>query len=206
MGRDRGITLIELVVAMSLFALVAVMGIQAITGQLSGRDRVLDADKRTSELALGLTLLRADMAAVVPVGFAAPDGELRSVVAAEADGDVVEISMTIAGQAAQTDPRPVAFHRVLWRWDTTTGELRRSYWSSLAPDARSEPRGDVVLFRDVRDLNMQLFVQGQGWRSLYPSPEGIDLTASLILQAPDALSLRLDSATHGRLKLLEALE
>lgn len=206
MGRDRGITLIELVVAMSLFAVVAVMGIQAITGQLFLRDRLLDSDARTAELALGLTMMRADMAAVVPIGFTTPGGEARSVVAAQTDGNLVEISMTIAGQPAQDDPRPVGFHRVVWRWDSTTGELRRAYWPRLAPTPRDTPQGDVMLFRDVRTLNMQLFVQGQGWQSLYPPPEGFDLAASLMLQAPDALSLTLDSASFGKLTVLEALE
>ena len=206
MGRDRGITLIELVVAMSLFAVVAVMGIQAITGQLFLRDRLFNSDAKTAELALGLTMLRADMAAVVPLGFTTPGGETRSVVSAQTVGNVVEISMTLAGQPAQDDPRPVGFHRVVWRWDPGTGELRRSYWPTLAPDARAAPRGDVILLRDVQTLNMQLFVQGQGWQSLYPPPEGFNLAASLMLQAPDALSLTLDSASHGRLTVLEALE
>ena len=53
--RDQGITLIELIVAMALFALVAVMGLQALNGMLRSRDRLSDMADETA----GLSTARA---------------------------------------------------------------------------------------------------------------------------------------------------
>ena len=38
---DAGLTLIELIVAMALFALVAAMGLQVLNGMLRARDRLV---------------------------------------------------------------------------------------------------------------------------------------------------------------------
>ena len=41
---DKGLTLLELVVVLSLFALVAVMGLQALSGTMRAQDRLIGVD------------------------------------------------------------------------------------------------------------------------------------------------------------------
>ncbi|MGR3696731.1 MAG: PulJ/GspJ family protein, partial [Roseovarius sp.] len=48
---DRGLTLLELVAVLAIFSLVAVMGLQALSGMMRARDRLTDADEQAAALA-----------------------------------------------------------------------------------------------------------------------------------------------------------
>ena len=43
---DRGLTLLELVAVLAIFSLVAVMGLQALSGMMRARDRLHDDARR----------------------------------------------------------------------------------------------------------------------------------------------------------------
>ena len=68
-ARDRGLSLIELVAAMAIFALVAVMGAQALGGMIRLRQGIAARSAEAAALDRTASLLRADLAAVVPMLF-----------------------------------------------------------------------------------------------------------------------------------------
>ena len=66
---DTGLSLIELVVAMALFAMVAIMGLQSLTGTMRISERLTQIDSDTAELGNAVALLRNDLTSVVPMLF-----------------------------------------------------------------------------------------------------------------------------------------
>lgn len=67
MRRDRGLSLIELLAAMAILAVVATMGVQMIANGLAQRRVLTQIDERAGALAVTLALLRQDLESAVPV-------------------------------------------------------------------------------------------------------------------------------------------
>jgi len=157
--RDRGLSLIELVVAMSIFALVAIMGLQSLSGMLHTRDRLTDIDDQSAALSRGLGLLRNDLSAVLPLLFYPPDrGAPQSALTS--DGEV-QLAMSLGGQAELSGQ--VARHRAEWRVDPQTTVLTRQVWITLTPGDRSTLRPEVTVLDGISGLRLRSYWLGQGW-------------------------------------------
>ena len=219
-GRDRGMTLIELVVAMAVFALVAVMGLQALSGTLRQRDRAQAQATEAAVLAQGLALLRHDMTSIVPLLFF-PPGSPRPVSALRGGADGVAFS--VAGQpglpGSEFEP---GMHRLSWVLDPGTGRLTRRSWPTLWP-ARADQQGpEVVVFREIEALRLRSYWVGYGWLKGTRPPEGIsagvsgaggedgdqtnaapEVYSDLL---PQALEVTVIHRRHGAITLIEALQ
>lgn len=215
--RDGGLTLIELVVAMAIFALVAVMGLQALTGAMRMRDRLIQIDTDTAELGLALSLLRADLGAVVPLLFHAPGAPPRSALDLDATGRVLGLSL--AGQPALPPVPGPGLQRAEWRLEA--GQLSRRVWPALYPAAAGDVAPGVVMLRGVRGWGLRSHWAKIGWvggvasgeLDSAPEPSGGDSDAGLASVPesyssvlPEAVELTLDTERFGRIVLLESLK
>lgn len=166
MGRHmRGLTLIELVASLALFALVAVMGLQALTANLRLRDRLTVMEHQTGALSLGLTLLRNDLSALLPVLFHPPGGGSRSAIHLSDDG--LTLSFSIGGQpelptVIGTNPG-LGLHRVQWRLDVARQQLVRRVWPVLSPASGQSVSPEVTYLSGVTGLNLRSLWPQLGW-------------------------------------------
>ncbi|OWU81684.1 hypothetical protein ATO6_23670 [Oceanicola sp. 22II-s10i] len=216
---DRGLTLIELVVAMAVFALVAVMGLQSLTGMMRLRERLGGMADDTARLATGLSLLRADLDAALPMVFFPPDGSLpRSALmfGPEAGAPVFEI--TVGGLPAPEGPdRPGGgIGRVEWRLDPAAGTLARREWLALTP-ARADARmPETVVLTGVTGIALRSHWPMRGWIAgvsgnqfdTRPAGDGdaAPVRSSYSSDLPDAVEVTLITRDHGRISLLESLK
>lgn len=219
MKAPRGLTLIELVVALAVFALVAVMGLQTLTGTLRLQDRLGGEADRAAALAATAALLRADMGAAVPVLFRAPGGELRSAIAVTPEG----LSLSRGGGWA-LGPGPEAvtqgqLQRADWRIDPATRRLTRRLWTSLTPGAASAAGPEVPVLEGVTGWSLRSYWPGQGWQAGLGAPpaartgpdsgdtdRGAGLAPSTWSDTlPAALEITLQIDGLGPLRLLEVL-
>lgn len=157
---DTGLSLIELVVALSIFTLVAVMGSQALTGMLRNRDIILEHVDDNAALSRALTLLRADLSAIVPMAFYPPNRQSPQS-ALRFRGQTLSIS--VAGQPAFLTDGSIddGFHRVEWSLDENG--LTRRNWVTLTPLDTSSKSTDQQVLSNVRDLRIRSYVTGRGW-------------------------------------------
>jgi general secretion pathway protein J len=156
--RDAGLTLIELAVALAIFALVAVMGMTALTAMtrqqasLSARAAGAEALDRT------LSLLRADLRAGVPLLFDLPaGGGSSSALAARRDG----FAITLAGQPVMAGDPAGTILRARWTLDRRSATLTRQVLRTDAATAPTAP--EVTLLSDVRDLRLRSYRRDSGW-------------------------------------------
>lgn len=213
---DRGMTLIELVVAMSVFALIAVMGLQATSGSLRMRDRLLMVDDDTAQLGFAIALIRADLTSLVPMLFHPPGGRPQSAVdSASTSGGV---GLSLAGQVDLTLGGGSHFRRAEWRLDAEVGHLMRRQWSSLYPAQGADVSPEIVVLRDVRGWSLRSYWPELGWipghgpevHTPEPAEQFGDADLPYVSESysstlPLAVELRIETVRFGTITIIEAL-
>lgn len=218
MSRDQGLTLIELVVAMAIFALVAVMGIQALTGSMRMRDRLAQIDSQTAELGLALDLLRADLGAVVPMLFYPPEGGApRSALFLSPDGH--SLSLSLAGQPGLRAEASAGLQRAEWRVED--GALYRRIWPALYPAPGQAAAPWVQVLDGVKDWSVRSYWAEIGWVGgvesgkpiSAPDVTGTDQDGALLGVAnsyssalPLAIEVTLTTESFGPITILESVK
>jgi general secretion pathway protein J len=197
----RGLTLIELVAALAIFALVAVMGLQTLSGMMRARDRTGDAAAEAAALARALVLLRSDLKAAADLPFWPPD-------ALEPEPPLLDLSAEEGRFALSTEARAVlpgaqsaGTERVIWRLDRQGGRLLRSSWPVLNPASGAARTRETVILEEVAGLRMRAYAgPEEGWIGGWgQSPD--------VLQSdlPRAMEIVVQSERYGALRVLVAM-
>ncbi|MEL7252752.1 MAG: type II secretion system protein GspJ [Pseudomonadota bacterium] len=214
-----GLTLIELVVAMGLFALVAVMGVQSLTGTIRISERLGQIDDESAELNAALALLRNDLTAIVPMLFYPPQGAPISGVWQSADGRV--IGLALAGQPT-VQPKDTNRHYTEWRFDAEAGVLTRRYWPTLLPASADQVTPEMTVLADVTGIDLRSYWPGPGWTDGHFPPVGSVLSspqqqedadsaatappATYFSALPSAIEITIKTDTWGDIPLVQTLK
>lgn len=190
---DRGITLIELVVVLAVFALIATMSLQALSGTLRQRDRLLALEAETADITLALTLLRADLQAAAPLVFHPPNAPAQSALTVLAGGRGMALS--VSGRFDVTRVGGAGLGRVIWRLQD--GNLTRQSWPTLIPATSAQQSPVVVMARGITGFELRRLTPDLHWQT------GPDVNAGAgSSHLPRAINVILDSATLGRISTL----
>ncbi|QGX96794.1 prepilin-type N-terminal cleavage/methylation domain-containing protein (plasmid) [Roseovarius faecimaris] len=225
--RDSGLTLIELVVAMSIFALVAVMGLQSLNISLTLRDRLSTSAAQTGDLGRGLALLRNDLSAALPMVFF-PPGQARPASALREMRGAQGFSLSLGGQPGlrlaqgRVDASPR--QRVDWRFDPSAQRLTRTAWPTLYPVSDTQQGPEVPVLDGVTGMSLRSFWVGHGWVGGLRPPGGLGSVSSAGAEGsgdkdsassapefyssalPTAVEITLQTAPYGEIVLLEYLQ
>lgn len=155
-ARDAGLTLFELVAVLAIFALVAVAGLQAVSGAVRARERIGAADAGTVELMRAMTLLRADLKALVDMPFQPPGAGTAPEPAFLAEPREGRVALTLAGQAVLPGTQGAGLVRVVWRLDRAGGRLTRQVWPVLRPASVRAAGPEVTVLEPVRALGLRV--------------------------------------------------
>lgn len=221
---SRGLSLFELVVAMALFAMVATLGLQALSGTMQIGSRLGEVSARVGAESRAVTLMRQDLSRMVGLRFHPPDGDGIGQGALLLSADKLRLSFSIAGQHGDLSGvgAGAGLHRVEWRLDPATGQMSRRIWPLLAPTRASQQTPEVVWLHDVVGLRLRSYSRETGWVDGVQPESGSPLSEAGIdpgsldgdqLRLPDYNSDRLPLALEveiirrngDRLRLLEVL-
>lgn len=170
--KDAGLSLIELVVAMAVFALIAIMGLQSLTGMLRNRERLTEISESTQDVSQSVALLRNDLSALVPMLFFPPDRQAPQSALRLSSGNT-RLSLSIGGQPSITPEGALgAIHRSEWRFDAAQGTLSRVIWPTLIPAQQSARAAEVVMLQDIDGLTARSYWTGAGWVDGLTQPNG----------------------------------
>lgn len=192
---DAGMTLIELILVLAVFALIATMSLQALSGTLRSRDRLVALDQKSKDITLALTLLRADLRAAVPLVFHAPDGQDKPAVLipSRADG----LALSLSGRLGLPGEKLAGLGRVIWRFDPRLGEISRQSWPVLIPADSTSLSPEVVLATGITGLEVRQLTPELRWIT-GPNPNVSGASGTL----PRALNVIVTSAEFGPLSTL----
>ena len=189
MRRARGLTLVELLVAIAIFGVLSGFAYRALTVVLESRGRIEQENRKWREIALFFTRLEQDLAASAPrpvrdanglllpalVGNAAPQGA--------ADGAIVLTRTGLAADPGAIEPPRRIGYRL------RGGVVEMLYWNALEVAPRSEPRVVAVLF-NVSALDLRYLDRRGQWYGAWPPagtnnppteiPAGIEVGVTLL--------------------------
>jgi general secretion pathway protein J len=195
MKRTRGFTLLEMIVVLLIFSVIAVMAYGGLNAVLNARGRVLESLERTAALQKAYVRLRNDLQQLR--GRSARDGygEPQGALAVLPDGAV---EFTRSGwRNPLGQPRSV-LERVAYRLDDDSRLLRVS-WRALDRAQDATP-SEVVVLEQVEDVRWR-FLQGSEWQETWPAAGAAGAGAALD-EVPRAVEIVLTLKDLGEVRLL----
>lgn len=168
--RASGFTLLEVLVAVGIFALFSAMAYGSLLRILDTRDRLETERDYWRTLSLALMQIEDDLALARPRTIRGADGLVRPAflgqpVDTRALGDP-SLEFTRGGQIALGDGARSDMQRVGYR--LREGTLSRLVWPALDQPATSEPRA-APLLEQVEELRVRFYEQPGGWVDSWPA-------------------------------------
>jgi general secretion pathway protein J len=202
----RGFTLIEVMIAIFISAIMFAIGYAAINQALRYRDGINESQARVAEIQRGMRVVAQDFAQIVARAARDTSGTGQLMPAVTADGrDNTLVTFTRAGWSNPAGlPRP-AEQRVRYRF--IDGSLVREHWQAVDPALNVEPRQRILMTK-VKSVEVRfLDPVTREWRDEWPSPRTtgavnpaqLDL---LLLTRPLAIEFTLVLDDWGRVQRL----
>lgn len=178
-----GFTLVETLIALSIFALIALGGVALLNITITSQERLDVASSQTRELQRLQAVLRADIGQMVERVNRTQTGNFDVPLRA-ANGDALLQFATLGRLVDPDDPQPTLQKVRYWVQD---GALRRSVFSHA--DGAKAPRPMTVL-NDVTNAKVAVF-NDRNWAPLKGGAAAM----------PRAIELHLNHRTLGQIKL-----
>ena len=193
--RTGGFTLLELLVAMAIFA---ILGTLALTGYTELQKQSEYAEQRlarTREVQRAVQLISQDLGQIEPRPVRQPLGEgwLPALIA----GDSAEskIEFTKAGWSNTAGLERPTLQRVAYRVDQDG--LWRDHWPVLDRTLAQEPVRQKLL-GSVRDVRFRFMNSSREWVERWPTTDGT--TDAAARQRPAAVEVTLDLEDWGEIR------
>lgn len=190
-ARARGFTLLEVLVAVAIFALLGLGTYRMLQSVLQADRRLHERERALGDLARGLAALERDLVQAIARPVRDGDGSvlpaLRSTPS-QRTGQALELTRT--GWRNPADAPRARLQRV--RWQLVDGALRRSYWHVLDRAPGSGPQVQQVV-DGVAELQWRFLADDGQWTAAWPRDGGTDAL-------PRAIEIGLAHERFGRLR------
>ena len=183
MNRE-GFTLVEVMVALAIFALISAAGVLVLSQVVEARFGLQANTARVAELQRTLAVLKSDLAQAAPRATRGPSGRPSSVpvVAGQGAGDPV-LTLVRAGWSNPDGEARPSLQKVEYR--IADGRLERRTYRYLDGAAAGPVQ---VLYRGVSDVSVTMIQRGG---------EAPAYMASRELPLPDAVRVRMTLKGYG---------
>jgi general secretion pathway protein J len=166
--RSKGFTLVELVVSISIFSIVAVMAYGGYRESAANAERAREQARRLQAVQLSLRTMVSDFRMLAPRAVREPVGDgFRACLVRDAAGGYL-VEMTRAGWSNTAGTPRGSLQRVAYSLDN--GKLVRLHWNVLDPTLDLVPvrreLADRVQRVDVRFMNAT-----REWVDRWPPPD-----------------------------------
>lgn len=200
--RMAGFTLLELLIAIALFALLGLGTYRMLEAVLRSDAATAGQEQRLRELSRALWLFERDLLQVIDRPVRDGYGDERNALVGQLEGDdgAPILELTRSGWRNPTGLRRANLQRVRWR---LVGErLERTYWVVLDRDVDSQPRVQVALDA-VRALQLRYLDEDHVWHEEWPPFDyGRGGGEEAAQRLPIAVELTLEHPRYGRISRL----
>lgn len=202
--RIRGFTLVEVMIAIFIAAVMFAIGYGAINQALRDRDSINVSQVRITEIQRGMRVVAQDFAQIIarPARDTGGTGQLMPAIMATGSDEIL-VTFSRGGWSNPAGvPRP-AEQRVRYRYNAADRSLVREHWLSVDPALNTEPRQRVLLSR-VESVEMRfLDPASRNWRTDWPpnmpsGPVNSQQTDQLLLPRPLAIEFTVVLEDWGR--------
>lgn len=196
----QGFTLLELLVAISIFGLLSVIAYSGLNSVLNTRQALDEHMERLAEIQRTNLFLTADLRQIIKRGIRDEYGDLQNpLISNELNSDITSrlIELTRSGYPNPLGVTRSNLQRVAYRLEENT--LYRLSWTELDREPESLPY-EVELCTDVTDLSFRFLDDQQEWHEQWPPLEGAATTA-----LPRGVELILELEDWGEIRRLYTL-
>ena len=186
--RQRGFTLVEVLVALTIFALMSMLAYRGLTSVLETRAHLADDNRRWRDIALTLAQLEQDMSQAVNRPVRDNGGLTQPALLGnpQARADEAQLSVSRMGSAWQSG---VAADVQRHAYRLNNGTLEQLVWPVLDQAPLSAPQVHPLLERVAR-FELRYLDAGGNWQPRWPLP-GV----ATVLPAALEVVLELDGGT-----------
>ena len=196
--RGRGFTLLELLVALFIAAVMFAMGYGAITQALTSRDSLKEQQAHLLELQTAVRVLEQDFMQLAPrpVRQAIGDEPAQPALLGAVPGTQPIVALTRGGWANPAGLQRPGLQRVAYFLEN--GTLRREYWNVLDPTlASTTTKRDLMTH--VKAVTLRYLDQAHQWQEQWPPGTAAIRTQEWTLrQRPLAVEITLDTEGWGK--------
>jgi general secretion pathway protein J len=198
--RQRGFTLLELLVAMFIAAVMFAIGYGAINQAVNNNGALTDQQARLKEIQTAMRVLEQDIVQLAPRPIRQPLGsDWYPALMGQADPNTQPIlQLTRGGWNNPNGTQRPGLQRVAYFLEKDT--LRREHWNVLDPtqDSQTQKRD---LLTHVKAVTFRFMDVNRAWLTQWP-PQTVSGTAALqstLRIRPIAIEVTLDTDDWGKL-------
>ena len=200
--RDQGFTLLEVLVALFIAALMFAIGYGAIQQGLTGRESVKAAQTQLLELQTAVRLLEQDFAQLAPrpVRQAVGEEPAQPALQGALPGTQPIVALTRDGWANPAGLQRAGLQRVAYFLEN--GTLRREYWNVLDPTLASTTARRNLLSH-VKTFTIRYLDVNRQWQDQWPPATSTVLIGSslelTLRERPLAVEITIDTEDWGKI-------
>jgi general secretion pathway protein J len=167
MKLQRGFTLVEIMIAVLISAILAVMAFEAMQQALNNRERVRAAEQRVLAVQNTMRSFVQDFSQAAPRPVREPLGsEFQPALLARTTA-ATEVSLTRGGWMNPAGLSRSTLQRV--RYSLREGKLYRDYWMVLDAQLEPQPQSKELL-TGVKSFRLRFMNDGRNWQDSWPPP------------------------------------
>jgi general secretion pathway protein J len=166
--RSAAFTLVELLVALAIFAIMTGFAYRGLNGMLQGREALQQESRKWRDIALFMGRLERDLSAVLARRAIGASGTPLAPVSSmiESSASPEGLALTRSGSPIQENAL-AAPQRIAYR--LREGRIERLAWAGVDVAPRDEPTAVTVL-SDVTSLTLRYLDAKGEWRNAYGLP------------------------------------
>jgi len=200
--KARGFTLLEILLAISLLAMVSVAAFLGLNSIITGKGAIEGSSKRLAAVQRAFMQIQRDLSQMSPRAVRDESGRPLGALIYNPDLGLLEFSRD--GWLAPKDGERAAIVRVLYTFGNSTLSRRQFRSLDRAPGGE-QPQGRVLL-TDIDSFEIRLLDAGGEWRPFWPpGKESVSSPYGFWDRLPRALYFTINIAGLGELRRLFVL-
>ncbi len=201
-AKQRGFTLLELLIASIIFAIMAIMAYGGLANVLDNSKSSQDALKRLQQVQQSVSVLNRDFSQIIQRGIRDEYGNKQPYLTAGNNIDNL-IEFTRGGRVNPANLLRSSLLRVAYRFDDE--KLVRLQWPQLDRAQGIEPK-QTTLIDNIENITMRFLDENGEWQEQWPPLNtGSGSTPDLASIKPTAIEIVLQLKDWGDIRRLYAM-